>query len=275
MKEQKLTMDEYQALNAVSNGELLTIERSPSDYIWAKRAPVDSTKTAALDFGTMMHTALLEPELFGKNLVVYDQTKSRDTVKFNQFMNDIDDHAIVLLESEYDKLRLMVDSAKAHPTFHHYLTMMGEVEQSISGSFYNTQVKIRPDLKSNELGMIGDLKTTDDLAKWRESATWRNPLFTLNYGHTAAFYMDVYSDYLGKTINEYHFLVCQKNINLGRYPVDVISITREECKRYGFFDRVYNNLDEYKNRSISGNWLHVNQFPVFKIDDSITVEFEE
>lgn len=275
MMQQKLSMQDYRELDAISNSELLTIERSPSDFIWSKRAPVDSTKTGALDFGTMMHTALLEPDLFGDNLVIYDQTKSRDTVKFNQFMNDVDSNAIVLLESEYDKLRLMVDSAKSHPTFNHYLTILNEVEQSIFGDFDGAQVKIRPDLKSDSLGMIGDLKTTDDLAKWRESATWRNPLFVLNYGHTAAFYMDVYGEYLEKQVNEYHFLVMQKNISLGRYPVDVISITREECNRYGFFDRVYNNIAEYKSRNDSGDWLHVNQFPVFKIDESVTIEFED
>lgn len=275
MIQQKLSMQEYRELSAVSNSELLTIERSPSDFIWSKRAPVDTTKTGALDFGTMVHTALLEPELFGDNLVIYDQTKSRDTVKFNQFMNDVDGNAIVLLESEYDKLRLMVDSAKSHPTFNHYLTILNEVEQSIYGDFDGAQVKIRPDVKSDALGMIGDLKTTDDLAKWRESATWRNPLFALNYGHTAAFYMDVYGEYLGKQVNEYHFLILQKNVSLGRYPVDVISITREECNRYGFFDRVYSNIAEYKTRNDSGDWLHVNQFPAFKIDESVTIEFED
>ena len=272
--QQKLTMEQYKSIDAVSNGELLTIERNPSDYIWNKNAPTDELKTSALDFGTMTHTALLEPELFGKNLVIYDQTKSRETVKFAQFMKDVSKESIVLLESEYDKLRLMVDSAKAHPTFMHYLQLFTEFEQSITTELEGVAVKIRPDCQNNDIGLIGDLKTTADLDAWRESVTWRNPLFTFNYGHTAAFYMDAYQAHIGKPVNEYYFLVLQKNISLGKYPVDVVRITREECERYGFFDRVYANLEEYKARKASGDWLSVSNFPVFNVDNNVTVEFE-
>ena len=59
-----LTNEEYRAIDAISNGELQQIANNPADYIWAKTAPVDTTKTAAFDFGTALHTALLEPELF-------------------------------------------------------------------------------------------------------------------------------------------------------------------------------------------------------------------
>ena len=275
MKQLSITNEEYRALDAISNSELLTIERNPSDFIWLKNAPIDASKTAALDFGTMLHTALLEPNLFGKNLVIYDQTKSRDTVKFDKFMQDVDASAIVLLESEYDKLRLMVDSAMAHPTFKQYLNVFDDFETSIVGGLNGVKVKIRPDCKSDGWKLIGDLKSTADLSAWRESVTWKNPIFTFNYGHTAAFYMDVYSKFLGKQVDEYLFLVCQKNISMGRYPVDVISISREECERYGFFDRVYTNLEEYKARNDSGDWLHVNRLPEFKVDESVTIEFED
>ena len=178
MKQLKITNEEYRALDAISNSELLTLERNPSDLIWLKNAPVDQSKTGALDFGTMLHTALLEPELFGKNLVIYDQTKSRDTVKFDKFMQDVDKSAIVLLESEYDKLRLIVDSAMAHPTLKHYLDLFSEFEASIVGEFNGVQVKIRPDCINNDLAIIGDLKSTADLSAWREAMTWKNPLFT-------------------------------------------------------------------------------------------------
>ena len=275
MKQLNITQKEYRDIEAISNSELLTIERNPSDFIWAKNAPVDSTKTAALDFGTMLHTALLEPEQFNKDLVIYDQTKSRETVKFNAFMQDVGENAIVLLESEYDKIRLMIDSAKAHPTFSYYLSQFDSFESSIVGEFAGVQVKIRPDCKNDKLALIGDLKSTADLSAWREAMTWKNPLFTYNYGHTAAFYMEVYSKFLGKQVNEYHFLVCQKNISMGRYPVDVISITREECERYGFIERVYTNLEEYQHRVKTNDWLNVSRFPSFKVDESITIEFED
>ena len=34
------------------------------------------------------------------------------------------------------------------------------------------------------------------------------------------------------------------------------------------------NLEEYKARKASGDWLSVSNFPVFNIDNNVTVEFE-
>ena len=276
MKLLKISNQEYRDIDAISNGELQQIAHNPADYIWAKNAPVDVTKTAAFDFGTALHTALLEPELFNDSVVIYDQTKTRETDKFRQFMETRESSDIVLLESEYDKLRFTVDSAKAHPTFSAYLDKCEHKEVSIVGEINGIKVKIRPDLCSDKLGIIGDLKTTANLDDWRESARWKNPLFKLGYGHTAAFYMDVYEEYLGRPVNEYTFLVAQKSINCGRYPVAVITVTRDELEMYGFFEQVYANLDKYKECLDSGEWGQIERFPVFPgFDGELQVSFED
>lgn len=266
---------EYMKIDALSNGEAQMIASNPSDYVWNKNAPSDLTNRAALDFGTALHTALLEPQLFNDSVVIYDQTKSRDTVKFDKFMETQDEKSIVLLESEYQKLRLCADSAKAHPTFKYMLDAMQEREVSIVTNLDGVDVKIRADLCCDEKGIIGDIKTTASLDDWRDSARWKNPLFKFNYGFTAAFYMDAYSAHLGKEINEYHFLACQTTIKKGKYPVVVVSVTREELERYGFFDDVYYALGEYKERKESGNWVFFESFPLiggFSAEPEISFE---
>ena len=265
MEQLDITNEEYRDIDAISNSELLMIEHTPSDFIWAKNAPKDNTKTAALDFGTVLHTALLEPQKFENSFVIYDQTKSRDTVKFNSFMQEQAENAIVLLESEYDKVRLMAASAHAHPTFSKYLKVCPEREKSIIGDFHGVKVKIRPDLKCDGISTISELKSTADLSEWRESVIWKNPMFKFNYGHSAAFYMDVYQEYLGMPVDTYTYLVCQKSINCGRYPVGVFTISREELTRYGFFDRVYSNIEKYKECKASGDWTHLEPFPLFNV----------
>jgi exodeoxyribonuclease VIII len=271
----KLTNEEYRAIDAISNGELQQIANNPGDYIWNKKAPIDATKTAAFDFGTALHTALLEPEQFNDSVIIYGQTKTRDTVKFHQFMETQEKNAIVLLESEYDKLRFTVDSALAHPAFKSYLESCEYKEASIVGEYRGIKVKIRPDICSDKFGIIGDLKSSADLSDWRDSARWKNPLFKLGYGHTAAFYMDVYQEYLGRPVNEYTFLVCQKSINCGKYPVAVIVITRDELEMYGFFDKVYANIDTYKQCVEINDFNHVERFPIFSgFDDGLQVSFE-
>jgi len=275
MKLQKITNEEYRSIDAISNGELQQIAHNPADYIWAKTAPIDTTKTAAFDFGTALHTALLEPELFNSQVVIYDQTKTRETVKFQQFLETQTKCSIVLLESEYDKLRFTVDSAMAHPTFKAYVDKCEHKEVSIIGELNGIKVKIRPDMCSDKLGIIGDLKSTASLDDWRNTARWKNPLFTHGYGHTAAFYMDVYEEYLGRPVNEYAFLVCQKSINCCRYPVAVITVTGDELEMYGFFEKVYANLETDKECLQTGGWGHIERFPVFHgFDSDVQVSFE-
>jgi hypothetical protein len=127
--------------------------------------------------------------------------------------------------------------------------------------------------------MIGnalyDVKTTASIEDWRSDTRWKNPLFTHGYGHTAAFYMDAMSAFCGEQIDTYTFLVVQKTINLGKYPVAVIEITREECERYGFFDEVYNNLDKYKEALTTNNWIENEKFPLFYVADDMSIEISE
>lgn len=272
MKQLEISSEEYRDLPELANSDLKLISNSPSDFIWSKDAPVDSTKSAALDFGECFHTAILEPEKFEGSFVIYNKTIGRDTNKFREFQKEQPESAIILLESEYEKIRLTVDSCKAHPTFNKYLNLCGEREKSIVGNFRGVPVKIRPDLKSDEQGLLCELKSSADLQAWRESATWKNPLFAFDYGHSAAMYMDVYQEYLRCPVDEYRFLVAQKSINCGRYPVAVIKITREELSQYGFFDSLYSNLDVYAECVESGEWGYDERFPEFRLPNSEKVE---
>jgi exodeoxyribonuclease VIII len=68
MNIQKMTQEEYRAVDALSNSELQLIARSPSEIEWSRNAPVDNTKTAAFDFGTALHAALLEPDTFNDSV---------------------------------------------------------------------------------------------------------------------------------------------------------------------------------------------------------------
>ena len=276
MKTLKLSNDEYRQKQGVSNSDLMLIERSPSDYAWSQNAPRDALKTAAFDFGTALHTAMLEPEKFNDQVVVYTQTKTRETKAFQEFMLGQGDGAIILLESEYDKLRFAVDGARHHPAVNRLLTIKSDKEGSIFVKDKERDIikKIRPDLDyvSYGLPILGDLKSSADLADWRQDARWKNPLFTHGYAHTAAYYMNVASEHYGESIDEYIFIVVQKKIEMGRYPVAAITITREELEMLGAFDQVNYNLDTYATCLHSNNWDSVEKFPMFGNDGEILIE---
>lgn len=260
--------DFYRTVDAVANSDLLLIERNPSDFIWSREAPKDTSKSSAIDLGTAIHTALLEPELFEKQVAVFNKAKSRDTVKFAEFEQEPENASkIVLLEKEYDQLRFIVSSAHAHPTMRRFLTIQADNEASIYVKDEERGImrKIRPDRDPVGYGVpvLLDLKKTKGIEDWRDKARWRNPLFTLNYGHTAAYYMDTARKFYGEKINEYTFLLVQSTIELGKYPIAVITVTREELEQYGFFDRMNANLDKYAECYHSDNWFGVERFPVF------------
>ena len=276
MQNIQMTNEEYRNREGVSNSELMLIERSPSDYMWAKNAPRDTLKTAAFDFGTALHTAILEPEKFNDQVIVYSQTKTRETKAFQEFMLGQPANAIILLESEYDKIRFAVDGAKYHPSVNRLLTIQSIKEGSIFVKDKERDItrKIRPDLDyiPYTMPVLADVKSTVNLADWRQDARWKNPLFTHGYAHTAAYYMDTASMKYGFDINEYIFIVIQKTIEMGRYPVAAITITRQELEMLGAFDQVNYNLDTYATCLHSNNWDSVEKFPMFGNDGEILIE---
>ena len=274
-----LTNDEYRNLEGVANSDLLSLEASPANYQWVKNAPQDPAKVGAFDFGTALHTAVLEPEKFNDQVIVYSQTKTRESKAFAEF--EAANEGLILLESEYNKIRFMADGFKYHPTVNRLLTAKSDKEGSIfvDDSDFGVIRKIRPDIDYAPHGQpfLADVKTTANIADWRESARWKNPLFTHGYGHTAAYYMDTATMFYGEPINEYTFILFQKTVEFGRYPVAAITITREECEILGFFNQMYANLDRYSLCTKTGDWDQVERFDdsMFYADSGPVVGFEE
>lgn len=278
MKILNITQKEYRDIDALSNSDLQLIEVLPSNYKFAINAPQDTSKTSALDYGTALHAALLEPKTFNGLVDVYSDTKTRETVKFSKYMDEReDDGKLVLLESEYDKLRFTVEGSQYHPQFASYINSATHKESSIVCMYRGVMCKVRPDamhLCIDTVIWVGDVKTTADIDDWRNSAEWKNPLFTHNYGFTAAFYMDVLAEAFQCEVNEYKFLVVQKTVNLGRYPVAVFTVTRDELERYGFFERVHSAIDTYKACYASDNWMGEEVFPLFSVrDNEVEISF--
>lgn len=271
-----LPNEDYHAASGISNSGLTLIGRNPADYIWSQNAPVNPQKATSTDCGTAIHAALLEPELMQDYLVA--PVKGRDTIKFAEFAKE-NDGKTVLTQSEYDIVRFSVDSAMAHPTIKRFLDAKGECESSIfvkdvinvtdprDGSNKDVEItrKIRPDkdLTVGGLPLLIDVKKTASIADWRDFKTWKNPLFTYDYGHNAAYYLDTASLFYGEDYDEYTFILVQSTVELGKYPVTAMTITRSELEELGFFAKMQANLQEYATRKLTNDWFYVERFPIF------------
>jgi len=272
----------YRAADGLANSDALMIENNPSDYIWSKKAPRDNRKATTMDIGTALHAAILEPEKY-KDSIVVSSVKGRETKKFKE-EQDLNGGKIVLTDDERIHIDFMCKSVFAHPSAADMLAIKGDCESSIFVKDKQTGVylKCRPDKDMVESGgVVLDVKTTASLDDWRSDKPWINPLYKFNYGHQASFYTDVMQQHYGCDIETFVFLVIQKNIKLGRYPVGVFQITKDELIDLGFWGEHRANIDKFKQCCNENDWSHAESFNFAQKDDEsfsnddIVVEFEE
>lgn len=255
---------EYRALPALSNHELQLFAKDPSLYVWNKTAPVDPSKSQTADFGSVLHLMLLEPHLFDEKVLV-SSVKGRTTKTFvdEQIANP---GKYVLTESEVDQLKVMHLSCMANPMFKRIMAAKGIGEASIvvHDKDRDIDLKIRVDWLIESMKLPCDIKTTDDIEKWRSDREWINPLYAMGYGYTASFYLHALSLHYGEDINEYVFPIIQKSSSIGRYPASVFRITRDELDSMGFWAATQSNIDRFTDAFHRNDFVSFEQFPQFK-----------
>lgn len=274
----EMPMSVYRKAPHLANSEAQIFETNPASYQWNKNAPSDPLKVNSADFGTALHTALLEPELLEDSIIV-SGTKGRTAEAFVKLQRQHEDK-IVLTETEYDQIQVMAESAYCDPMFAKALNAKGLPEASIFVTDPRTglDLKIRPDkIIGEDQPMFGDVKSAADLDEWRQDKPWLNPLFKFGYGFTAAYYMYVGSIHYGFEMQKYTFLVVSKSASLGKYPVSVFVITKDELIEYGFWQRMIDTLDDFAKRKESGNFMSYEKFPQFHIyqEEDVEVVFED
>jgi len=207
-----------------------------SSIEWAKNCPADEEKLKTLDFGTAMHTIALEPEKFHTEFLVMPEFNGRSNAGKEEKAAWIAEHnnVKIVTTDEHKKLGLMFESLMADPYARKLLTNDGIAEQSHFAVDKDSGVlcKCRPDRNIYNSPILVDLKTTDLISKFHYS------IDDYGYYKQAPFYLDIYNESTGEEKDTFIFLVIQKTIELGRYPVrcitlpqDVIDYGRREYKR--------------------------------------------
>lgn len=274
----QMTMEKYRRLDGLANSELQIFKQNPSSYIWNKTAPSDPDKVTSAEFGTALHSAILEPELFEDIMLVSD-TKGRTAEAFKNMQRQ-NKAMIVLTQSEYDQINIMAKSTTCDPAFNALLDADGTCESSIFVIDQATglKLKIRPDKIINQrVPIFVDVKSSANLEEWRNDRLFINPLFKYGYGFTAAYYLHAGSQHYGVEMTHYYFAVVSKSSLLGRYPVSVFVITQDELKELGFWQNMLDTLEAFAERKKTGDFMSFEKFPHFQIfdDESDSVTFTE
>ena len=221
---ENLPSKEYRNLPAISKTGLDLFDKGENNLEWVKNCPVDREKLKTLDFGDAMHAILLEPGRLNSDFAVMPAFNGRtDAGKAKKagFIAENEQKKIITSD-DLKKLELMLGSVMAHPGARMLLEAEGSVETSYLWTDPDTgvQCKCRPDKEIDGSKIIVDVKTTPDLSKFKYSVE------DYRYHVQNAFYCD------GKTAAGYEtldmwFIVIQKTIDCGRYPVAVVSLPPE------------------------------------------------
>ena len=205
-----LTNEAYHAHPAISRSALSYIARSPRHY-WARYRDPDATPeppTPAMLFGTAVHTAVLEPELF---VELYDvgPSSSKLTKAWKEaFAAAQAEGKSLLTQEEFDLIEGIRHSLRLHPSAKKALDAKGETEASyiakcpVSG----LELKARAD-RLTESGWVVDLKTTQDAS----AAGFAKSVANFSYHLQAAFYLHVIEAATGKRPKGFLFLAVEKS----------------------------------------------------------------
>ena len=255
----KLNQYDYRNHEGISHSDLMIFKRSPSDLLWDKLSTIDKSKASFFDFGSAVHLSLLEQDLFNSDVLI-SKYKTRSS---QGFLDESNEHTgkILLTSDEHKQLTLMTESAFSHPVFKKYMDLIGDNEVSVFSEYDGLKIKCRPDrdliLSNNS---IVDVKTTSNIGDWRSNQEWINPLFKFNYGLQACHYLNCCSIHYNKKINNFVFLILSKSVSMGKYPVAVFEITRQELQEFGIWSTYEENLKKYVECVNSNDWYATERF---------------
>jgi len=148
----------YHAHPAVSRSALWTLWNRTPAHVQGMEPP----SSRALEFGSLVHTAILQPEEIDERYVLWPYEMKSGTKNTNQWKDFVAQAAAqgkrVLATDEMEMALRMRDNAHKHELVRK-LVKDAVVEQSIYFEHEGLEMKARPDVWSKGLRLLGDIKT--------------------------------------------------------------------------------------------------------------------
>lgn len=240
-----MSIDEYNALEAINYSTLKHMRKSPLAYRYA--CDHRSEPTRAMDLGSVTHLLTLEPERFSEAVAVWENGDRRG----NAWKAFEAEHAdkIILKPSELETPQAMAASVRSDPYAMRYLTAPGraaEVPLVWTDPGTGLKCKGRADLicHVDDQPQVVGLKTTRDIAE--TAFMWQS--YRLGYHLQWAFYHDGYRTIHGTAPRMVEIVVestppyeCVVYV----IPDDVLAVGRDEYR--ALLSRVRECLD-------AGSW---------------------
>lgn len=237
--------DQYHASIGVSKSQLDNMAKSPAHYLAALTTP--RKETPAMRLGTLFHGLVLEPERVSIAVAPTCDKRTKDgKATWEAFCLENQGAEIVTAE-EGEMLLGMVASVRAHPAASVLLAGPGIAEGSAwwvdeqSGEL----CRCRPDFYREDLGIIVDLKSTEDASP----EVFAKSIAKYGYHRQNAMYVDGVATATGRQVKGFVFVACEKR---APYAVSVyqLDMQGEEAGRIQYRDLLMTLAD----CKCSGKW---------------------
>lgn len=208
----------YHTHESISKSGLDLIARSPAHFHYAAA----KQPTRAMEIGTAIHAALLEPERFQREYVLLRDVKDRRASEYKQAVS-VHGSERVLVSHEADEVAGMQEAVYSNQTAKNWLEKSGRRELSVFAQDPETGalVRCRFDILT-DCGFSIDIKKTQDA---REEAFSR-AIDNYRYHVQAAFYSDVFLWATGEKLAGFKFIAVEQEMPHGckTYRLDETAI---------------------------------------------------
>lgn len=246
-----LPMDVYRAAEGVSASDLKNMQRSPA---FARMR--GNTSTPAQEWGTAIHTAILEPDTLSTRYKLEPQQPADNEAKVWRSTKLFKEAKAELLsspglegllsQSELDGLKQIQKRVSDNPIGAHLQAVKGIAEASIFAwdDEFELWRKCRPDWFSEAAAMIVDVKSAND----HRAKPFTRACVNFGYHMSAAYYLDT-AELAGLVVDHYPFLVVNSAAphEVATYTLDEDSIAQ------GRFE-YRKALAEWRDCQNAGHW---------------------
>lgn len=242
----KITDAEYNRRPEIRNSELSHIARSPLHYRHYKDN--GSLQTKAMEFGSLVHLFVLEPDLIDSNIQVVPKNTRKATVQTNK---------IIVSEQDYHRAENLSFSLLENDSVQNLLSQ-GNREYSYFAEHWDSglNLKCKGDLVDTSRKMIVDLKTTESA----RPMDFKRSIKDYRYDVQAAFYTDIISWATGINIDTFCFIACEK---VKPYAFTIYEMTAKELQ-YGR-EKYEKNLKTLAKCIKESRWPSYNDEKVYLI----------
>lgn len=183
---QNLPFSEYLQIDAISSHGLMDVLQSPAHYK-ARKEEIRVT-TPAMEFGTLLHSAILEPQRFLDSYIVQPdfgdlRTKAGKEAKL-AWQDTLKDYNIVVTAENAQKIVTIINKVHQHPVA---ANLFKNGASEVVGRWQDTRgvdCKMRADFIKD--GIIIDLKTTRNA----HPSSFQRDAYNFKYDVQTAFYLE-------------------------------------------------------------------------------------